>query len=90
MMQADRQGARELFVGGNLWEVKPEAGRYDASKGVVLQLEESTHSWRALDHRQSGLEEQGQIRGMVVLQTPNGPQLLIALNNNTPVVYKPK
>ena len=90
LMQADRQGARELFVGGNLWEVKPEAGRYDASKGVVLQLEESTHSWRALDHRQSGLEEQGQIRGMVVLQTPNGPQLLIALNNNTPVVYKPK
>ena len=88
LMQADRQGARELFVGGNLWEVKPEAGRYDASKGVVLQLEESTHSWRALDHRQSGLEEQGQIRGMVVLQTPNGPQLLIGINNDQPKLYK--
>ena len=35
-LDLDRDGSPEILLGGNLYEAKPEVGRYDASYGTVL------------------------------------------------------
>lgn len=76
----------EVLVGGNLWEVKPEAGRYDASYGTMLRI----HPDRNIEEipvGESGFKVSGQIRG--ILSMPNRSVLVVRNNDNT-VWYKTK
>jgi len=80
-------GRRELVMGGNQYRVKPVAGPYDASYGVVLRLGEQ--GYESLHPLQSGLQVEGEIRRIATLHDEQGqPMLFIARNNNTPVRYR--
>ena len=81
---ADGIGAKELIVGGNLYGVKPEAGRYDASFGSVLQLG-ADRQIKALPSRESGVKIAGQIRGILPL---NEKELLILRNDLNAILLK--
>jgi hypothetical protein len=54
-------GLKDLVMGGNLYEVQPEWGRYDASRGTVV-LNGSDRNWKVLSQPESGLNIDGQVR----------------------------
>ncbi len=84
--QLDGQGPPELLLGGNLWEVKPEVGRYDASWGAALALGED--GYRSLPATRSGFIVEGPVRGIHRVTTPQGPRLLVVRNDTTPVWFR--
>jgi len=83
--QLDGDGPPELLLGGNLWEVKPEVGRYDASWGAALQL--GGDGYQALPTARSGFIVAGPVRGIHRVNTPAGPRLLVVRNDTTPVWF---
>jgi enediyne biosynthesis protein E4 len=74
-------GRREVLLGGNLYEVKPMAGPYDASYGGVLRLQENG-SLASHAPKQSGFHVDGAVRGIASLRTINGKTLVVAARNN--------
>jgi hypothetical protein len=79
-------------MGGNLYEVKPQAGPYDASRGVVLSWDEQTESLQSLPPNQSGVNMEGEIRGIRIVENGAGnPQrIIIARYNDSPIIYTKK
>jgi enediyne biosynthesis protein E4 len=74
-------GRREVLLGGNLYEVKPMAGPYDASYGVVVGRDtDGTLASHA--PKQSGFHADGALRGIASLRTINGKTLVVAARNN--------
>ncbi|HCZ36544.1 MAG TPA: hypothetical protein DHV26_11535, partial [Cytophagales bacterium] len=53
----------DLVVGGNLYKAKPEAGRYDASNGLLLKGT-GAGNFKALSAGQSGLFLDGEVRDL--------------------------
>ena len=66
-LDVDGDGDKDLILGGNLYEVQPEWGRYDASRGTVL-LNTGNREWRAATQLQSGLNIDGQVRDITHYQ----------------------
>jgi len=79
----NRDGKTDIVLGGNLYGVKPEVGRYDASQGLFLEGR-GDGAFRAQPAKKSGLVLEGQIRDLETLQI-GGQQLLIAVRNNAPL-----
>ncbi|HMQ00710.1 MAG TPA: VCBS repeat-containing protein, partial [Cyclobacteriaceae bacterium] len=77
----DADGLPDLVLGGNLYEVKPEAGRYDASYGLYLK-NTGDGNFKSIPARESGLSVKGAIRQIKPIETATGKYLLIALNND--------
>lgn len=73
----------ELLLGGNLHQVKPQAGRYDASYGVMLR-QDSTGRYQSVSSRNSGFFADGEIRAIRPLQL-NGQQLILIARNDKPL-----
>ena len=70
----------DLLLGGNLYSVKPEVGRYDASNGLLLQ-NLGMDAWEALPARQSGFYESGEIRDIENIQVNGAPAVLVSRSN---------
>lgn len=77
----DGDGKIDLVVGGNLWDVTPMLGRYDASYGLMLRGD-GQGNFAAVDVRQSGLSIDGQIRDMKLVRDVRGPLIAVARNND--------
>ncbi|MEM9299677.1 MAG: hypothetical protein AAGA64_14985, partial [Bacteroidota bacterium] len=74
----DRDDIMDLLIGGNFFEAKPEAGRYDASYGHLLKgLGDG--SFVSIGAKQSGFQVTGQVRDIAVI----GQKVFVARNNNT-------
>ncbi|MCC5912815.1 MAG: hypothetical protein JJU46_00450, partial [Balneolaceae bacterium] len=86
LAELDGGGTPEIIMGGNLYDVKPQAGPYDASRGVVLGWkEEGVVSYPP---HLSGLNVSGQIRGIRTIRTPQGTALVVARFDEEPVLLK--
>jgi len=77
----DGDGKIDLVVGGNLWDVTPMLGRYDASYGLMLRGD-GEGNFAPVDMQQSGLSIDGQIRDMKLVRDVRGPIMAIARNND--------
>ena len=83
----DGNNLNEIITVGNLNEVLPIAGPYDASYGSVLSL--SDGSIYSIDPIQSGLSVDGAARNLMSIQTAQGEMLLVIVrNNDKPLFYK--
>jgi hypothetical protein len=71
----------EVILGGNLFAVKPEIGRYDALHGIVL-VANGKGGYRSLNPIVSGLNIQGEVRHISKMKTANGDRLLFIRNND--------
>lgn len=78
----DGDGKKDIWLGGNFYEVKPQVGRYNASKGVLLK-QEGPRSFRALPPSLSGIQVNGEVRDAVMINK----QLLVARNNDTMMLF---
>lgn len=82
----DGDNSPEIILGGNLYDVKPQAGPYDASRGVIVSYKnEELKSWQYL---QSGFNIGGEARSVESFETENGSYLIVARFDNNPVVLK--
>jgi hypothetical protein len=72
----------DLLVGGNLYGVQPILGRYDASYGLLLRGD-GKGRFAPVDMGSSGLELDGEVRGMKVLRRAGGGKLIIVARNDT-------
>ncbi|WP_245967139.1 VCBS repeat-containing protein [Ulvibacterium marinum] len=78
----DKDGDQDIVLGGNLYNVKPEVGRYDASYGVYL---ENLGAMKFISRESgSGFNVKGEIRDMVI----DEQQLIVARNRDSLVLFK--
>jgi hypothetical protein len=80
----DGDGDEDILMGGNLYKVKPEVGRYDASFGVYLQ---NNGDFRfTVPKNNSGFHVDGEIRDIIKVDN----QVLVFRNNDSAVGFKIK
>ncbi len=77
----NKDGNMDLLLGGNLYRVKPEVGRYDASYGNLLEGD-GRGGFKVVPALESGFGLEGEIRDIQSIQTPTGTMLVIARNND--------
>ncbi len=80
----DDDGDTDLFLGGNFYYVKPEMGRYDAGRGLLLQ-NDGTGRFSAVPAASSGLKVEGEIRAAAAL---GRGRYLLGRNNLPPVILQ--
>jgi len=83
----DQDGIVDLILGGNLYEAKPEIGRYDASRGLVLKGL-GAGGFSPLSTQASGFKVDGQIRDIEKIMINNQPHILVARNNASPQLFR--
>jgi len=79
-------GKYEIFMGGNLYNVKPHIGPYDASKGVVLTY--SDGQLISLSHDASGVYVPGETRNITTVNVKGVPHLFWARSAGRPLIYR--
>ena len=67
-------------MGGNQYLVKPQFGRYDASKGWVFNIENTSNDKIHFSNLRS-LNIEGQIRKFGIIETQNKKILTTAIND---------
>ncbi|MEM9929019.1 MAG: VCBS repeat-containing protein [Bacteroidota bacterium] len=77
----DRDGDIDLLTGGNFYYAKPETGRYDAGRGLLL-LNDGKGNLNPVSATESGINIAGEIRDIVGL----GRGLYLFGRNNLPPV----
>jgi hypothetical protein len=70
----------ELFLGGNLSAVKPQAGPYMASYGTLLRRN-ATGDYQAMPSWQSGFSSTGEIRAIRAVESGDRRLILVARSN---------
>jgi enediyne biosynthesis protein E4 len=80
-------GNEDILLGGNLYNVKPEVGRYDASYGSFL-AGDGKSGFRNVPAKTSGLRLDGEIRDILEVTTRNGKLMVVARNNDALQVFK--
>lgn len=82
----DGDESPEIILGGNLYDVKPLAGPYDASRGVVVSFkEDKLYTW---PNEISSLNITGEIRGISSLKIGDEPYLIVARHDSYPVILQ--
>ena len=78
----------ELLTAGNFSLTKPELGKYDASYGLLLSLNDGL-KYQAFPQKQSGLSVVGDTKKIGLLKTNKGnPWIIFVRNNAMPVFYQ--
>ncbi len=80
----DGDGKMDIWLGGNFYALKPQVGRFNASKGVYLKGN-GGRSFTYMPPLQSGIKVEGEVRDAGVIQV-NGSKHLIVARNNTGVL----
>jgi hypothetical protein len=82
-------GYQDILLGGNLYNVKPEYGRYDASYGAMLSG--NRHGgFTFIPAKLSGLHLNGEVRDIKEIKTMKGNILVVARSNDALQVFKVK
>ncbi|WP_422080493.1 VCBS repeat-containing protein [Ulvibacterium sp.] len=78
----------DLLMGGNFFGTRVKYGRYDANRGVLL-LGDGKGNFNPVNNLQSGLNVNGEVRDIEMVELSKNRQLIIlARNNDTVLTYK--
>lgn len=78
----DHDGQNDIVLGGNLHNVKPEVGRYDASYGLLLTGTDKG-KFQVVPFQQSGLFLEGEVRDFQLLKINGSSSLAVSRNNDS-------
>ena len=81
----NNDGNIDLFLGGNFYHLKPEVGRHDGNKGIVL-LGDGTGKFAPATRQEVGVRLSGEVRDVVSIIAKNGNKYLLVARNNMPAV----
>ncbi len=84
----DGDGKLDLLVAGNFDGFKPDIGRASEGRGLVL-LGDGAGGFTSLLPRASGFDVPGQVRDIARLRTRGGSRIVVARNNDRPLVFRP-
>ncbi|MBT1696871.1 VCBS repeat-containing protein [Fulvivirgaceae bacterium PWU4] len=79
----------DILLGGNLFAVKPEVGRYDALHGLLL-LGDGKGTFDPLPSNRSGISIKGEVRHIASVKSRNAATIAFVRNNDSVVFYKYK
>jgi enediyne biosynthesis protein E4 len=79
----------DLILGGNLFSVKPEVGRYDALRGLVL-YGNGKGDFKPVLNYESGLTVDGETRHISIMRSGKKKLLAFIQNNDTIKFYQPR
>ena len=85
----NRDGHKDILLGGNLMETRVQFGRYDASKGSLL-LGDGSGNFQSVPQIQSGLNIKGAVRDMATIENNDKEYIIIAKNNGPLQVLRQK
>lgn len=77
----DGDGDNDIVLGGNLYNVKPEVGRYDASYGVYLENQGGLDFKTAQNGK--GFSVKGEVRAMEILNN----KLMVSRNRDSILIF---
>ena len=83
----DHDGHVDLLIGGNLYNVKPEAGRYDGSYGLFLKGDGKAN-FQSISAGESGLRIDGEVRDIMTVKGHTGAKVLFSRNNDAVKIYR--
>ena len=83
----DKDGQKDIWLGGNFFQLKPQVGRINSSKGVFLKGT-GNRSFEYLHPSESGISVDGQVRDAKIIATSFADLLIIARNNDEIVAFK--
>jgi hypothetical protein len=87
IIDVDGDSHQDILLGGNLYNTKPEVGRYDASYAVYLKGD-GQGNFKSVSSKESGINMDGQVRDIIYLQTGQGEFILAARNNDSILAFK--
>jgi len=75
-------GKKDILVGGNFYNAKPEVGRYDASYGLLLKGD-GKGGFEAVSSKASGIKIQGEVRDIITVKSRTHSVILVSRNNDS-------
>lgn len=84
-------GRTEVLLGGNLFDVKPQTGKYDALSPVILFYEPDCRCLQSLPAHKAGVEAGGEVRGISLFPArddTSAPGLLITRWGDKPLLFR--
>ena len=85
----NHDGYIDIILGGNLFAVKPEVGRYDATQGLIL-LGSKKGEYVPVRSADSGLNVNGEVRAVNLVHIGKEKFIFFARNNDSLKFYKIK
>ncbi len=76
----NNDGNQDILLGGNLYNAKPETGRYDAGYGLFL-AGDGKGGFKNVPSRESGFRIKGEVRDIIQLSTSKGEIIVVAKSN---------
>lgn len=80
-------GHQDILLGGNLYNVKPQVGRYDGSCGLLLQGD-GKGNFNPLTSKESGIRVDGEVRDIITVKTGGKYHYLVSRNNDSVILLK--
>lgn len=77
----------DILLGGNLYRVKPEVGRYDGSFGLFLKGD-GKGNFNSIRSKDSGFFVDGEVRDIKKIKIGEDDYIIVARNNDVPVFFK--
>jgi hypothetical protein len=77
----------DIFLGGNMFDVKPDVGRLDANNGVIL-TGDGGGNFLAASTAETGINIKGQVRDAQFINTKSGNHIILARNNEPLLLYQ--
>lgn len=85
----DGDGKKDLWLSGNFYALKPQAGRHNASKGIFLKGN-GEKGFSYMSANESGLKTEGEVRDATIIESPAGNTILVARNNASALLFRKK
>ena len=84
----DGDGKKELLMSGNFYGTKPEEGRYDAGKSLLVKVKDD-RTFEVVPVQQTGLNVDGVVNQAALLNSANGKKRVVfGKNNETVQIYE--
>jgi len=85
----DEDGRVDIWCGGNFYAVKPQVGRFNASKGVYLKGN-GDKSFAFAPVKNSGIKVEGEVRDAGIIFSGGSKNLIVTRNNASVMLFKKK
>jgi enediyne biosynthesis protein E4 len=82
-------GNKDIWLGGNFYALKPQVGRHDASRGVLLKSG-SNKSFIYKPQQHDGLYVEGEVRDAAIIHSGKSKRILVARNNDKVLLFQKK
>ncbi len=83
----DKDGSVDIWLGGNIYALKPQVGRYDAGRGVFLK---GGADKRFVARKHTGIYVTGEVRDAKIIKASGRDLLIVARNNAAVMAFEKK